>query len=56
MASPISSTEPIYHALVAEHGDVAAAARHAADEAAREAESALDWSALHGRGPRPVAH
>jgi len=34
---------PIYDSLIAEHGDVVAAARQAAEETERDMNEALDW-------------
>lgn len=48
-----SSPTPIYEDLVAEHGDVIAASREAAERSQREASQALDWSELHRGRPRP---
>ncbi|AEM84652.1 MULTISPECIES: hypothetical protein [Streptomyces] len=41
---------PIYDSLVAEHGDVPAEAREAAEVIQREAAEALDWSRVRGGG------
>ncbi|MFJ4918629.1 hypothetical protein [Streptomyces sp. NPDC088725] len=51
----------IYDQLVREHGDVVSEAREAADQAKRQAESALDWSSLKSRfrssqGPAGIEH
>lgn len=45
-----SDVAPIYDSLVAEHGDVPAEAREAAEEIQREAAEALDWSKVRGGG------
>lgn len=49
-ATDKSDFVPIYDSLVAEHGDVPAEAREAAEEIQREAAQALDWSAVRGGG------
>ncbi|MET7763314.1 hypothetical protein [Streptomyces sp. NPDC005336] len=46
-AANTTDLAPIYDSLVAEHGDVPAEAREAAEEFQREAAAALDWSRMH---------
>ncbi|WP_329170745.1 hypothetical protein OG939_35620 [Streptomyces sp. NBC_01685] len=46
MTKEIAGPEPIYDSVVADHGDAVIEARKAADAVGRQADTALNWSAL----------